>query len=352
MALGKRTVGARLREVREAPPYWSRAEMARRLRAAADPRDLPGLPHVASLTDQIKQWESGKWTPSPRYRALYARATGHPEAALFGGHEANVTWELAGTVTDDDEERLTLVAARPARLDASALDALATVLAGQRRLEDVVGPAALLAPVAGQLDAITAMLRGATGPLRDRLGRIVAEWTVYAGWLHAALRQDAKALALFGDGEELADEFDDGTVAAVATSFRGYVARQRSRPRAVVRAAGAAMATPGVHPVQQTYDRLQAAQGLAALGQVDQARRLLDQAAERAADGVEPPPPVYWYSTPFFQLNIGVVHRDLGEYADAAALLDEGLRNIPVDQAGAEWLDEYKTALEDARART
>ncbi|MFA1541458.1 hypothetical protein [Actinomadura monticuli] len=193
------------------------------------------------------------------------------------------------------------------------------------------------------------MLKDARGPQRRGLGRIVAEWTVYAGWLNAALRRDGRAITLFGDGEELADEFGDGTLAAIATSFRGYVARQQGRFRGVVRASMAALATPGGHPVQATFDRLQAAQGYAALGEADRARRLLDEAADRAADDIEPPPPVYWYSRPFFDLNIGVAWLGIGDCSDAAALLAEGLDGIPSDQAGAEWLDEYRAALATAR---
>lgn len=50
MSADKRMIGARLRTAREESPRWSRAEMARRLRSAADPRELPGLPtSTASL---------------------------------------------------------------------------------------------------------------------------------------------------------------------------------------------------------------------------------------------------------------------------------------------------------------
>lgn len=356
MTPGKQAIGARLRAEREAPPYWSRPDLARLLRDAADPRDRPNLPHVKPLAEMIKHWEAGKSAPSPRYRALYCRVTGRTEADLFNDRPpaGGALWRpdgLNGAITPDDTDRLTAVSQRPARLDTAALDALAVVLAGQRRLEDALGPAALLTPVSGQLDAITCMLRDARGPLAERLGRLVAEWTVYTGWLHAALRHDERARALFRLGEDLADEFADGTIAAIATSFRGYVARQQGRPRAVVRASMAAMATPGGHPVQATFDRLQAAQGYAALGEADRARRLLDEAAERAADEVEPPPPVYWYSRPFFDLNIGVVQLGIGEHSDAAALLAEGLAGIPSDQAGAEWLREYESALAEARER-
>jgi hypothetical protein len=60
-----------LRAVRERPPYWSRAELARLLRAAADPRARARLPRVTSLTHMIKEWEAAKHAISPRYRNLY-----------------------------------------------------------------------------------------------------------------------------------------------------------------------------------------------------------------------------------------------------------------------------------------
>ncbi|GAA1877907.1 hypothetical protein [Actinomadura bangladeshensis] len=150
----------------------------------------------------------------------------------------------------------------------------------------------------------------------------------------------------------MADEFGDGTVAGIATSFRGYVARQQGRPRGVMRASMAALATPGGHPVQATFDRLRAAQGYAALGEADRARRFLDEAANRAADDIDPPPPVYWYSRPFFALNIGVTQLGIGDHSNAAALLAEGLDGIPPDQADAEWLGEYRVALARARDRS
>jgi transcriptional regulator with XRE-family HTH domain len=259
---------------------------------------------------------------------------------------------LNGAYTPDDEERLLLATERPSRVDTGVLDALATVLTGQRHLEDAIGAGALVVPVGAQLKQITAMLRDTSGPHRNRLGRIVAEWTTYTGWLHAALRQDARALALLGRAEDLADDFADGTVAQIATSFRGYVARQQGRHRAVIRASCAAMATPGGHPMQRTFDILQAAQGYAALDKRERARELLDDAAERAARSTEPPPPVYWYSEPFFQLNIGLALVDLGEFRDAAEMLRTGIEGIPADQRDAEWMAEYKNALAVAQDRS
>ncbi|MFI0417785.1 multiprotein-bridging factor 1 family protein [Spongiactinospora sp. 9N601] len=78
--------GARLRELREAPPYWSRSDLARRIRETAHPDDE--IPHVASLVASIKQWESGQHVPGRKYRPLLARALGSSEAGLWNNDAA------------------------------------------------------------------------------------------------------------------------------------------------------------------------------------------------------------------------------------------------------------------------
>src|SRR5437868_238004 len=117
MTPDKKAIGARLRAAREAPPYWSRADLARRLRDAADPRDRDRMPHVPSLTSMIKQWEAGKWVPNPRYRALYARAMGRTEDELFPLAPQAPAATSTGTVDrsptpnqgDDDVKRRRLI---------------------------------------------------------------------------------------------------------------------------------------------------------------------------------------------------------------------------------------------------
>jgi hypothetical protein len=46
-------------------------------------------------------------------------------------------------------------------------------------------------------------MRAATSTLTARL---IAEWMSFVGWLHTAVRKDSRALALFADTEDLADE--------------------------------------------------------------------------------------------------------------------------------------------------
>lgn len=88
-------------------------------------------------------------------------------------------------------------------------------------MEDTLGPRPLVRPVLTQLHTLTRLLRCSTGPHRDALVRVVAEWTVFTGRLHAAIRSDATALTLLAQAEDIADEIGDGMLAALAVSFRG-----------------------------------------------------------------------------------------------------------------------------------
>jgi transcriptional regulator with XRE-family HTH domain len=354
MSADNARIGARLRAERKARRMTVEA-LAEAFRDHATERDRKRLPKLRDLCRTIRGHEAGEHPPGPRYRMLYAAVFGIDEDELFADENAQASpWRLPGVngaFTPDDEERLTLAVRRPSRVDAGVVEALSAILAAQRRLEDAIGPAVLIEPVTAQTQGITALLREASGPHRDALARVVSEWTTFTGWLYAATRQDARALAVFGRAEELADEVGYGTCAALATSFRGYVARQQGRPRAVIRAASAALATPGVHQTQKTFDTLQAAQGYAAIGEREQVRRMLDAAADLAPDAGEPPAPVYWYTEPFFRLNIGTALAGIGEYRDAADMLAGGLDEMPADQRAAEWVREYEEALAQTKDR-
>ncbi|MQS08047.1 helix-turn-helix domain-containing protein [Streptomyces alkaliphilus] len=260
---------------------------------------------------------------------------------------------LRAVVMDEEgESRVAGALTRPAGVDGRTVEALAGVLRAQRRLEDAIGPTPLIPAVRAQLEQVGTLAREARGPHRRALLAVAAEWHQYAGWLHAAVRRDARALELLSAAEELSDEAGDGTVAAVAVSFRGYVARQRGNFRGVLRASHAALHAPGAHPTQRVFDTLQAAGGHAGLGEREKARRLLGEAAEASTRVSDPPSIVYWYSPQFFQMNIGMVSLSLDDHAAAADLLSEGLRGLPAEQRGAEWTTEYRTALARAeRAR-
>jgi tetratricopeptide (TPR) repeat protein len=252
---------------------------------------------------------------------------------------------LLKELTPDETERVASVMDKPSRLDAATVENLSQVLSGQRRAEDVLGSEAIRVPMTIQLETLQDVLKAATGSQRDPLARLVAEWTTFVGWLHAATGRDNDALSLFATGEDIADEVRDGTTAATAASLKGYVALLQGRPRKAIRESGAALATPGAHPTQHVYDLLQTAQAYARLGDKKEAQKFLASASDLVTDAGEPPQSVYWYTEPFFRLNIGLAQLGIGQHKAAADSLRSGIADIPEEQQAAEWLNEYREAL-------
>lgn len=256
---------------------------------------------------------------------------------------------IAATLTPDDTDRLAHSSTHPSRVDAETVSALADVLAAQRRLEDVIGSRAVLPGTRAQLATVTRLAKEARGPHRENMVSVAAQWTQFTGWLSVALRRDRDALTLFDQAEELADEGGDATMAATATSFRGYIAWQQGRYPAMLRAAQGSLHTPGAHVAQHAFDTLQSAQALGALGERDTARRRLDEAAvlteeaERQRDTTRPWH--YYYTRPFFLLQVGIAYLNLGDCAEATDYLSDALNRLPEDQHEADWTGEYRDAL-------
>ena len=71
-------------------------------------------------------------------------------------------------------------------------------------------------------------MRAATSTLTARL---IAEWMSFVGWLHTAVRKDSRALALFADTEDPADEAGGGTTPKPGRPKPATRSTQR-RPRA------------------------------------------------------------------------------------------------------------------------
>jgi hypothetical protein len=181
MPSDKQAIGARLRQAREAPPYWSRGEFARLLRARATSDERPYVAHVGTLTDMIKQWESGKHLPSHRYRRLYARVTGRAEAELFGPPDT-ISAAHPAQASPAEVEFLELAA----RADASALaghtlELLDMVVDRLCRDYPTVSPVVLTHRGKAHLDFVMRLLDGRTTLAEHR------ELLVRAGWISALL---------------------------------------------------------------------------------------------------------------------------------------------------------------------
>ncbi|MFJ2114049.1 helix-turn-helix domain-containing protein [Streptomyces sp. NPDC087850] len=260
---------------------------------------------------------------------------------------------LVDTLLDpDDDSRASRSAENPSRLDAGTVDALAGILAAYRRLDDTAQPKSIIPATLAQMKEVTRMLKGARGPHRDRLAGVASEFVQFGGWMLAQDRQDALAVRLLNDAVELADEIGNGTLAAQALNFKGYLARQQGRPEGVARWYAAAAFTPGAHPAQRLGDMLQAAAGLAELGERDNALRLVEN-AERLTDtaaALPPPETAYWLTPEFNRLNMGLANLGLARYADAADHIGAGLAGLPNELRDAPWTWEHRDALKRALA--
>ncbi|MGP3967737.1 helix-turn-helix domain-containing protein [Streptomyces sp. 6N223] len=258
---------------------------------------------------------------------------------------------LADTVLNpDDASRVARSAKRPSRLDAGTVDALAGVLSAYRRLDDTAKPQSVLPATLTQIREVTRMLKGARGPHRDRLAEVGSEFIQFGGWMLAQVRQDAKAVKLLNDALDLADEIGNGTLAAQALNFKGYLARQQGRHQAVARWYYAAAHTPGAHPAQRLGDMLQAAAGMAELGEVDQALRVAEETERLSDEAASLPPPdtAYWLTPEFNRLNMGLCTLALGRYDEAVDHLTGGLAGLPEELRDAPWTWEHREALRKA----
>lgn len=240
---------------------------------------------------------------------------------------------------------------RPERIDGAAASVLASILAAQRRLDDLVGAQAVL-PSAHSHAAIMAVAADrARGPLSTQLRLVAAEWVQFEGWLLASTGRLTRAVPVLEHSAALAQELGNGPLLAQARNFLAYIARRRADAPQIVNGFLHAFHTDGAHPAQRVGDAIQAAHGHALLGQNDQARYLLDESARMAERAATLPPPqtAYWLTETFHRLNLGLAHAGLGQADVAADLLSSGLHGLPADQRGADWTEEYREALEKVR---
>ncbi|MFL6145716.1 MAG: helix-turn-helix transcriptional regulator [Labedaea sp.] len=319
----------------------------RRLREQAG-LSQPGLARQVPISQSsVSRYESGLQAPDEVTAARLDEILGARGELLQLLTEFDV-----GPLNADERERIAYSVRFPSRIDAATIDALAESLAAQRRLDDVIGPEPLIPASLAQMAMVTRVLREVDGPHRLDLTKVASEHVQFAGWLHAEARRDAEAVRLLTDAEDLADEADDGTLAAQAANFKGYLARQQGRPRAMVRWFLNAFHAPGAHVSQRIGDAIQAAQGYARLNERERALQLLDTADGMLDEAVheEPPGTAYWLTPTFHRLNSGLAHLALGDYANAVDHLRTGLANLPDGQQGAEWTNEFREGMEQANA--
>ncbi|UCM89065.1 hypothetical protein [Streptomyces marincola] len=213
-------------------------------------------------------------------------------------------------------------------------------------------PQTIIPATLAQVKEVTGLLRSARGAHRNALAEVASEFAQFGGWLLAQVRRGREAETLLGQALHIADDIGNGTLAAQALNFRGYLARRQGNHPAVARWFSAAAATPGAHPAQRMGDTLQAAAGYAHLNESTRALRLVEEAERLAEEAAAIPPPetAYWLTPEFNRINLGLSTLALRRYDEAAHHLSAGLAGLPAEQRGALWTHEHRAALRRAEA--
>jgi hypothetical protein len=142
-------------------------------------------------------------------------------------------------------------------------------------------------------------------------------------------------------------------LAGNALTFKGNLARMTGRVGAMIGMSQAAQRHQGVYIGQLAFAATQEACGHSMIGDHARADRMLAVADHRANEiprqaGAAPP----WnYDTPaLIALERGLIQHQLGRYQVTADLIAAALADLPAEQRDAEWTEQYRCTLTEARA--
>ena len=288
--------------------------------------------------------------PSPEMakRIDTALGAGGELAALRPASPLRAT--LNGRFTPDDEDRLLAAARAPRRHDPGVIDALSTVLDGQRRTEDAVGSAPLLQPVTAQLAVVEDLVRDARGDLRPDVVRIGSQWAQFAAWLHANLGRLPKARRLYGTALEMATEVDDADMIATALNMQGHAAWLEGKVGPMLGLSQAAQRDARASAGVRALAAQQEARARALMGDAEMTDRKMDEAHEltlaAAARPGDEPPWIYFFNPDMLTMQRARAYLYLPDrQAEAVELLTAGLAGLAEELRRAEWAAFYLVDL-------
>ena len=322
----KKTIGVRLRRAREAPPRWSRPDLARLLRGAADPRDRAGMPHVKPLAEMIKHWENGKYIPGDRYRSLYSRVTGMSESELFEEAEP-----IRGIVADG-EAHFRPGVGHYGPVAPELVGYFRQQLPGHYAADMWLGPHMLIPTVDAQTRLIQQLLPSAEPQVRRGLLEMGVAYAALLGWLYqdaADLRQSElwRSVAL-----DMAHRSGAPRLVSYALSNKAMHAVDCGDGAAVIDYARAALADEArLAPKLRILALVHLAHGYAFTGRRADADRDLDR-AELLIDQIDDEYP--WGNacrrTPhYIDIQRATAYGRTGHYADASQLWEQVIGDQP-----------------------
>jgi tetratricopeptide (TPR) repeat protein len=274
---------------------------------------------------------------------------------LRQGNDGRLLPAITQPLDPDEQARIAGLQARPRSVDRAALRSLTTMLAEQRRLEDVVGARPLVQPMRAQLRLVESIVVDARGAIRADVVDVGSQFAQFTAWLHASLGEERAGRYFYDRATEWALEIDDPHMVATALSMKGHVAYRQRQLNSMLGLSRAAQRDRRLSPGIRALAVQQEARALALLGERDATERRLDDAfvlAEQAVAHPEDEPPwVYFYSPEYFMMQRGRAYRYLGRFDEAAELLDAGLNALAPELRSAEWAEGYHADLRVVRER-
>ncbi|MBT2508790.1 helix-turn-helix transcriptional regulator [Streptomyces sp. ISL-98] len=298
-------------------PHISAIESGRRQVKTAEVRAriTEGLQVPQEVIDAGQSAAYGEWEPSPELRERIAH-----------GH-------------------------RTGRTDLRTADWIGEVLATQRRAEDEIGGIALWPVVRSQVDAVTRLIPGTSGPAADRLMLLAAEHAHWLSWVAWQNKQRGPALAWLDVALGWAVDGGHSDMASWVQRVRAYYCRSHGDPVRALRTAEAARSVSGLSPAAAAVAAHEASLAAAAVGERDRATRLADDAfvqAARAPEESDRPGWLYWLTPERASLHSADAAYACHRWQAAADQIRDalpGLDGYPRDRA------HYQDLLDDALRR-
>jgi hypothetical protein len=202
-------------------------------------------------------------------------------------------------LTPDEEGRLVRAGRAEGRVDASAVAVIEKLTAQCRRMDDALGPKAILPVVEAQRDLVTRLLRRESllPALRDRLMGVYAELSQLSGYLYYDLVDYEAATRRFENALESGLEIGDATLLAYIHHWLSDMAGFQGKPAKALDHAFAAQGWARLSPSHLLRARTHLAESWAmALDRRSTASlRLLDAARDAARKpSAADPPYLYW----------------------------------------------------------
>ncbi len=309
----------------------------------------PSFDNFARLAELYECAVSDLLVDLPNFRHLDTKAYSLSRNLLGPAASARIVTEQARADTANETERLSEIILGSKNTDFVAVDSVAAVLAGLRRLEDVTSAAAVLPTVLQQNALAAALATNAAGEVRNKAVGLLSEILQYSGWLHMPTKQWDKAQAHLDRASILALEVDDPQRLSTALSFLSYKSLRCGNVSAAKALNEAAARDTRVHIGLCTYLTFQRAEILARSGSKGESLKTLreaDKLTGKLPPEEELPDSGYWYTFAFFHGQRAFVLHALGDTVEAKRIAGEAIALLPASWRAAEWASRRRRLAE------